>query len=114
MAASNVYLRDVQYITDVVMMLAMWGSPIVYSWTMVSSAFQQLGLPSWAIDIYTNNPITLGVLGFHRAFWAAGTPADYPENLGIRMLVAGVVGIVLAVVAHRVFTRLQGNFAQEL
>ncbi len=30
------------------------------------------------------------------------------------MLIAGVVGLVFLVVAHRVFTRLQGNFAQEL
>lgn len=114
LSALNVYLRDVQYLTDVVMMLAMWGSPIVYSWTMVRSAIHQLGLPEWVLDVYTNNPITLGVLGFHRAFWGAGTPADYPDHLGMRMLIAGIVGVVLAVIAHRVFTRLQGNFAQEL
>ncbi len=30
------------------------------------------------------------------------------------MLIAGVVGLVLLVIAQRVFTRLQGNFAQEL
>ena len=80
LSALNVYLRDVQYVTDVVMMLAMWGSPIVYSWTMVSEAFKTLGLPAWALEVYTNNPITLGVLGFRKAFWGAGTPADYPRR----------------------------------
>jgi len=114
LAASNVYLRDVQYITDVVMMLAMWGSPIVYSWTMVASVIDELGLPSWVMEIYINNPLTLGVLGFHHAFWGAGTPADYPDNLGLRMLIAGVIGLVFLVLSHRLFTRLQGNFAQEL
>lgn len=114
LSALNVYLRDVQYITDVLMMLAMWGSPIVYTWTMVSSAFSDMGLPPWAFEIYTNNPITLAVLGFHRAFWGGGGPADYPSDLGLRMLVAGAVGLVLLVISHRVFTRLQGNFAQEL
>ena len=44
----------------------------------------------------------------------AGTTADYPSGLGLRMLVAGLVGLVLLFISHRVFTRLQGNFAQEL
>ncbi len=114
LSALNVYLRDVQYVTDVVMMLAMWGSPIVYAWTMVSDAFKTLNLPSWALEVYTNNPITLGVLGFRKAFWGAGSPGDYPDDLLQRMLIAGVIGLVLLVVSHRVFTRLQGNFAQEM
>ena len=114
LSALNVYLRDVQYVTDVVMMLAMWGSPIVYSWTMVSEAFKTLGLPAWALEVYTNNPITLGVLGFRKAFWGAGTPADYPDDLLLRMLIAGIIGVVLLYISHRVFTRLQGNFAQEM
>lgn len=114
LSALNVYLRDVQYLTDVLIMLAMWGSPIVYTWTMVASSLSQLGLPGWAFEAYTNNPITLAVLGFHRAFWGAGTTADYPSGLGLRMLVAGLVGLVLLFISHRVFTRLQGNFAQEL
>lgn len=114
LSALNVYLRDVQYLTDVLIMLAMWGSPIVYTWTMVASSFNTLGLPSWAFEVYTNNPITLAVLGFHRAFWGGATPADYPPELGLRMLIAGLVGLVLLFVSHRVFTRLQGNFAQEL
>lgn len=114
LSALNVYLRDVQYITDVVMMLAMWGSPIVYAWTMVQTAVTQLGLPEWVMEIYINNPLTLGVLGFHHAFWGAGTAADYPDNLGLRMLIAGVVGLVFLALSHRLFTRLQGNFAQEL
>lgn len=114
LSALNVYLRDVQYVTDVVMMLAMWGSPIVYSWTMVGPAFAQLGLPEWALEVYTNNPITLAVLAFRQAFWGAGTPADYPPDLALRMLVAGVIGVVVLVISHRVFSRLQGNFAQEM
>lgn len=96
------------------MMLAMWASPIVYSWHMVTDAIQRLGLPSWTMEIYAANPITIGVLGFHRAFWGPGGPGDYPENLGLRMLIAGIVGLLLLAGAQRVFTRLQGNFAQEL
>lgn len=114
LAALNVYLRDIQYLTEVVMMLAMWGSPIVYSWQMVTDTVARYSLPSWFLDVYAANPVTIAVLGFHRAFWGAGTAADYPPDLGWRMLIAGAVGLVLLWVSHRVFSRLQGNFAQEL
>lgn len=114
LAALNVYLRDVQYITDVLMMIAMWGSPIVYTWSMASSAFATMGAPAWVLELYTNNPITLAVFGFHKAFWSGGTAADYPAELGLRMLIAALVGLVLLWLAHRVFGKLQGNFAQEL
>ena len=81
---------------------------------MVTDAIARLSLPSWVLEVYAANPLTIGVLGFHRAFWGAGTPADYPPDLGLRMLIAGVIGVVLLAIAQRVFTRLQGNFAQEL
>ena len=114
LSAVNVYLRDVQYLLDVVVMLAMWASPIVYTWGMVKGAFESFNLPPWVFEIYQNNPITLGVLGFHRAFWGGGTAADYPTDLGLRILIAFIIGVVLVFMAHRVFTRLQGNFAQEM
>jgi ABC-2 type transport system permease protein len=114
LSAVNVYLRDIQYLTDVVLMLAMWASPIVYSWRMVSDVIDRFSLPSWVLEIYLANPLTLAILGFHKAFWGAGTPQDYPPGLELRMLAAGVVGLVFLFISHRVFTRLQGNFAQEL
>lgn len=114
LSALNVYLRDIQYLTEVVMMLAMWASPIVYSWAMVRDALSRYHLPEWVLEIYAANPLTIGVLGFHRAFWNGSTPADYPSQLGLRMLIATAVGLILLWFAHRVFNRMQGNFAQEL
>lgn len=114
LSALNVYLRDIQYLTEVVLMLAMWGSPIVYSWAMVQDVITRFALPGWILEVYAANPLTLAVLGFHRAFWGAGTPADYPPELGMRMAIAGLIGLLLLWVSHRVFTRMQGNFAQEL
>ncbi|MBW9119458.1 ABC transporter permease [Microbacterium trichothecenolyticum] len=110
LAAVNVYLRDTQYLTEVVMMFLMWASPIVYGWTMVEDILGD-GL---AMEIYTNNPITLAVLGFHKAFWAAGDASQYPDDLLLRMAVATAIGLVLVYAFHHVFRRLQGNFAQEL
>ncbi|MFF3028521.1 ABC transporter permease [Microbacterium sp. NPDC057944] len=114
LAALNVYLRDIQYLTEVVMMLAMWASPIVYSWKMVQDVVAKYSLPEWILQVYLANPLTIGVMGFHRAFWGSGTDADYPPNLGLRMLVMCVIGAAFLWFAHRSFTRMQGNFAQEL
>lgn len=114
LSALNVYLRDVQYITEILLTLMMWGSPIVYSWQMVKEVMVRFDIPSWLLEVYTNNPLTLAVLGFHRALWSGGTPADYPEDLALRMGIAGVVGLVFLLIAHWSFQRMQGNLAQEL
>ncbi|WIB14518.1 ABC transporter permease [Curtobacterium sp. MCPF17_050] len=109
LAAANVYLRDMQYLVEVLVLLLMWGSPIVYSWQMVSNAAN-----TWLLNLYTANPITLAVLGIHRAFWTAGNDSQYPSDLLLRLVIAGVVGLVALVACQRVFAKLQGNFAQEI
>lgn len=111
LAAVNVYLRDVQYLVEVLLLLALWASPIVYSWEMVRGIVGESAL----LEIYTNNPITLAVLGFQRSFWVSGHDATaYPDMLMLRLVIAIGIGLVLLVGFHRVFARLQGNFAQEL
>lgn len=110
LSAANVYLRDIGYLMEVVLLVMLWASPIVYSWRMAKSVLGAGPL----LEIYTNNPITLSVLGFQRALWTGHVTAEYPAQLGLRLGVAFVIGIVLLVVSQRVFTRLQGNFAQEL
>lgn len=112
LSAVNVYLRDVQYLVEVALMLLMWASPIVYSWVMVNDI-----APSQAVvEVYTNNPITLAVLGFQRVFWVSGHDIanSSPPDLMIRILIAIAVGLVALILSQRVFARLQGNFAQQL
>jgi ABC-2 type transport system permease protein len=108
--AVNVYLRDMQYLVEVFTMLLFWASPVVYSWQMVRDLIQN----PVALQIYTNNPLTLAILGFQEAFWVAGEDLARPEGLLLRMGVALAIGLILLLGAHRVFLRLQGNFAQEL
>ena len=111
LAAVNVYLRDVQYLVEVLLLLALWASPIVYSWEMVKEFLGQ-GL---ALEIYTNNPITLSVLGFQQALWTGGHGVvETPGDLMMRLGIAFVVGLLLLLLSQRVFARLQGNFAQAL
>lgn len=111
LAGANVYLRDIQYLVEVIMLILLWASPVVYSWEMVRN-FLGTG---FLLDVYTNNPVTLAVLGFQRAFWTSGVGVvDYPADLLPRLLIAIGVGLVLLVAFQRVFSRLEGNFAQEL
>ncbi|MFZ7089074.1 ABC transporter permease [Curtobacterium sp. RRHDQ10] len=112
-SALNVYLRDMAYLVEVLMMLFMWASPIVYSWQMVHDKALLHGL-GWVLGLYENNPVTLAILGFHRAFWTQGGPEQYPDHLLMRMAMAGLVGLVALFFCQRVFARLQGNFAQEI
>jgi ABC-2 type transport system permease protein len=109
LSAANVFLRDIQYLIEVIVMLLMWASPIVYSWEMVKRA-----VPEWVLEIYTNNPVTLAVMGFQKAFWVSGPESSYPPDLLVRMAIAIGIGIVALVGAHAVFNRMQGDFAQAL
>jgi len=109
LAALNVYLRDIQYLVEVLVLLLMWASPIVYSWQMVSQHAS-----GWLLTLYTCNPITLAILGFHRAFWVAGPDSEYPPHMLLDLGVAAAAGLIALFICHRVFTRLQGNFAQEI
>jgi len=108
--AVNVYLRDIQYLVEVATMLLFWASPVVYSWQMVS----ELVTNQFLLELYTNNPLTLAIIGFQQAFWVAGDALAQPADLLLRLIVALGIGLVLLFASHRVFLRLQGNFAQEL
>jgi ABC-2 type transport system permease protein len=113
LSAVNVYLRDIAYLVEVVLVLGMWASPILYALSMASDRFESFGL-AWLTPIYTNSPVTLAVLGFQEAFWQPGFSTQYVADLWQHMLIAIAISMVMAIGAQRVFSRLQGNFAQEL
>lgn len=126
LSAVNVYLRDVQYLVEIALMIAFWASPIVYSWKLVSGA-----VGGTLQQLYLANPVTVAVMGFQKTFWVAAdggplpenptpeqiallTPQPFPPDLELRLWMWLAVGLVFTFVAQRVFARLQGNFAQEL
>ncbi len=124
LSALNVYLRDIQYLVEVAILLFFWASPIVYSWSFVVDATVQRGA-SWLAELYLLNPISISMIAFDRGIWKAGSedrviegniiPAQpWPEHMDIRLLITAIVGLVFVVIAQRIFARLQGNFAQEI
>jgi ABC-2 type transport system permease protein len=123
LSALNVFLRDIAYLVEVAILVLFWASPIVYSWKMVYSALDG----SWIAYAYLLNPITPAVLAFQKATWFHGpavqeelaktgvTATDlYPADLNWYLLGAMLLGIVFLWFAHRIFGRLEGNFAQEI
>ncbi|SDD81716.1 ABC-2 type transport system permease protein [Sanguibacter gelidistatuariae] len=110
LSAWNVYLRDIQYLVEIFVMIFFWVSPIVYPWAMFIDNVKSTLIQ----EVYLANPITLAVLGFQRTFWTAGDAKPVPDHLYFRMGIAILIGIVLLWLCQRVFARLQANFAQEL
>ncbi len=115
LSAINVYLRDVQYLVEVALMILFWASPVVYSWQMAGNALGASRLGGHLLEeLYLANPATLIVLGFQRVFWVAGSARPFPSHLGERLGIALAVSALILWASQRIFARLQGNFAQEL
>ena len=110
LSAANVYMRDVQYLVEVALLVGFWLSPIVYSWEMVNGAVGGGRLA----EVYLANPITLAVLAMQRSIWVAGSQHPFPENMGTRLALAFAVGVLALFIAQRLFDRMQRNFAQEI
>jgi ABC-2 type transport system permease protein len=114
LAAVNVLYRDVENVVDLVLMVLVWTSPVLYTWASVESL---TGAGSWLLTLYQLNPVTVAVELVHRASWATCSPgnlATMPPDLGAHTVVAFALCGVLLVVGQRVFSRMSGRFAQEL
>ena len=124
-SAINVYLRDVQYLVDVGMLVFFWASPIVYAWSFVVGAGTRTGLV-WLEQVYLLNPLSIAIMAFQRGVWVAGSesrpgadggiiaPQPWPDDMNFRLLVVFLIGLIFVFLAQRVFSKLQGNFAQEI
>lgn len=110
LSAINVYMRDMQHLVEIAMMLLFWASPIIYPYSLVVERFGG----SWVQELYLANPVTLAVLAFQRGTWVRGLDQPFPDAMGVRILVATAICVVLLWLAQRIFTRAEGNFAQEL
>jgi ABC-2 type transport system permease protein len=111
LAAANVYLRDVQHLITVVLMLWFWVTPIIYNAARVDKT-----LPSGLYQVYLMNPMASVVFAFQRFFWpqGAGSGFEFTGNVYGRLAVLLAFSLAFLWFAQRVFAKAQGNFAQEL
>lgn len=110
LSAVNVYLRDVQHLLEIVIVVLFWASPIVYPFKFVDHFFHG----NWVEQLYLCNPVTLAVLAFQRGMWEAGADQPFPTHMALRLGIAILCSLALLWGSQRVFARLEGNFAQEL
>ena len=116
LSAVNVYLRDTQHLVEIGIVLLFWASPIVYSYTFVHRALDG----NWLEQVYLWNPVTNVVIAMQKALWSAGSTSTgtfkqvWPPDLEGHLLITLAVSLILLWLAQRIFSRLQGNFAQEL
>lgn len=109
--AVNVSFRDAQNVVELVLLFATWTSPVLYSWSMVRDS-----VPSWMLELYMLNPLTIAVELFHDGFWLAtiGAPVERPDHLWQNSILAFILTVALVALGQVVFRRLEGRFAQDL
>ncbi|MFE5409124.1 ABC transporter permease [Microbacterium sp. NPDC056569] len=109
--AINVTFRDAQSFVEIIVMCAVWASPVMYQWQMVASA-----VPEWLFVLYRLNPLTPAVELFHFGLWFPLDPVDGQvlPGLGLYSAIATVTAAVLLIFGQLVFRRLEGRFAQDL
>lgn len=107
----NVAFRDAQNIVDLILMVAIWASPVLYPWEMVAAQ-----LPEWAMWIYQCNPLTASVELMHLAFWDPISPNAHamPENFWTTVGIASVITLIGVIIGQFVFRKIEPRFAQDL
>jgi ABC-2 type transport system permease protein len=109
--AINVTFRDAQSFVEIIAMMSVWASPVMYQWQMVASE-----LPDWLFVVYRLNPLTPTVELFHYGLWMPLDPdnAQAIPDLWFYSGIALVTSLVILAIGQFVFRRLEGRFAQDL
>jgi ABC-2 type transport system permease protein len=109
--AINVTFRDAQSFVEIILMCAVWASPVMYQWQMVAEK-----VPEWLFVAYRLNPITVAVELFHYGIWLPLEPegAQLIPQLTLFTAIGMSVALLTLLVGQLVFRSLEGRFAQEL
>ena len=116
-SAINVFYRDAENFVDLLLMMATWISPVLYTWSMVHDVLaSRLGGVLWYA--YQANPMTVAVELFHYGFWDATLPAEtggtVPSNMPAWGIIAMLASALTVVLGELTFRRMDAKFAQEL
>lgn len=119
--ALNVFYRDIQNLVDTISIFITWSVPMIYPLERIYNATSKGAMPEWGVDVYLLNPLANAVLLFERCWWipAAEDPVSadalqMPSYLFARGFACLGVGLVLLYLAQRLFSRLEGKFAERL
>jgi ABC-2 type transport system permease protein len=115
LSVSQVFLRDTGQIVAVVNNFIRFGVPMMYPYEVVATRF------AGHIDLYLANPIAIAVLLVQRCFWVPTTSDPEatmvtagPDDLFIRGFIALGMGLVLLIIAQRVFNHWETKMPERL
>lgn len=115
---ANVFFRDSENIVDMLLMVATWFSPVLYSWAMVRDT-----LYPWVFNVFMLNPLTVAVELFHYGFWrptlrteelALPSSQVVPHLFSFWTPIAIGISLLTVLIGDLLFRKFEGNFAQEL
>ncbi len=98
-SAITVFIRDVEYIINIFMMLMFYLCPIVYNADMIPERF---------LKFFKLNPM-FHIISYYRTILYS---KDIPDMLDVGKVFAVCVGIL--VIGYQIFKKLQKKFAEEL
>lgn len=121
LSAANVYARDIQPLTEIMTMLLMYLSPVIYSWTFVHDAILNKYGNLDMFRIYELNPMTHVLSGIQDFFWNGNryfsSGENAPDYLGAtlsQLWLIAFLALTFLSVSYSIFLRLEPNFAREL
>ncbi len=121
LGATNVYVRDIQPLTDLVIMLLMYATPIIYSWTFVREVVVAKFGDLTLFNLYVHNPISTVTISIQDILWPGtraysdGTAAPDLFNFGSPAIwIMLFCSLFFLLGSYNYFLKLEPNFAREL
>jgi ABC-2 type transport system permease protein len=115
-SVANMYVKDIQYAVETIVLLIRWGSPTLYPASLVLKRF---GAPFF--EIYMSNPVTVAMVGMRMAFWEPTVSKQAWSQIPALPLPSLVLAVVISLATfavgvwlmhrteHRVASRIQWN-----
>jgi ABC-2 type transport system permease protein len=120
-SALNVFARDVQHLVDLISMVLMYLSPVIYSWVFVYEYVVDKFNNDLIFRLYMSNPITQIIVGFQEILWPGNRinssgeiQSDYIiSNLSL-VFILMMSSIIALFAGYSLFLRNEAKFAREL
>jgi ABC-2 type transport system permease protein len=108
LSALNVYFRDVQYFTELLLLAWFWMNPIVYPITFILGRF-----PGWAQKLYLLNPMAHVTMLYQYVVYNSRVNAPGAVYISWKWILGVVVGsLVLIYLGYLYFTSQEHRFAE--
>ena len=99
LSSVTVYIRDLEYFINVLMMLWFYVTPVLYSIDMIPDKFK---------NILMLNPMTLIITSYREILYYKRIPDLGP------LLILGGICIILLIIGYLIFNKCEKKFAEEL